>query len=125
MANRQTNDTAGAHARMVLPKGFLARGNASYTRSIGQVATTQFTPTTLPANAAAAGGLTPAGTNVTDLAPSDVRIWRLGTALEYTPEKLKHFTARASYRTDHWVDRLDSNNSGRASIYAANISAKF
>lgn len=134
MTNRQKNDTAGAHARVVLPKGFLAMGNASYTRSLGQVGVTQFTPNTLtpvldntgtPITVPYSAGWTPAGTTVTDLASSDVRIWRGGVSLSYTPEKFKHLTARAGYRVDDWVDRVDSRNSGRASISSVNVSAKF
>jgi hypothetical protein len=130
MTNRQKNDTAGAHARVVLPKGFLAMGNASYTRSLGQVGLTQFygnnveVPVAFQAVPNSQAWTTP-GAMITDLAPSDVRIWRGGLSLSYTPEKLKHLTARAAYRVDDWVDRVDSRNSGRASIYSANVSAKF
>ena len=112
MYNRQNNTTTGLHARVNLPKGFVVKANGSYTWST--VATPlNMLPRTDP------------GFALGDITPGDVRIARGGAALEFTPSKYKNLTARASYRVDDWVDKYDSNNSGRASVTQVGVSAKF
>ncbi|MBI5247583.1 MAG: hypothetical protein HY923_10410 [Elusimicrobia bacterium] len=112
MYNRQNNTTTGLHARVNLPKGFVVKANGSYTWS------TVATPLDMQPR-------TDPGQFLGDITPGDVRIARGGAALEFTPAKYKHLTARASYRVDDWVDKYDSNNSGRASVTQVGVSAKF
>ena len=57
--------------------------------------------------------------------PSDVRVARGTVGVEYTPEKFKNLTARASYSVADYVDKFDSYNSGRASIARIGASMKF
>lgn len=112
MYNRQANTTAGLHGRFNLPKGLVLRSNGSYTWST--VATPlRIMPKTDP------------GLTLGDITPGEVRIARGKVELEYTPTRYKHLTARASYRIDDWVDRIDPNNSGRASYTQVGVSAKF
>lgn len=112
MTNRQENTTAGGHARVNLPKGFVVTGNGSYTWSKVSARMHYVNSSAAPFT-------------VDDYAPTEVRIARGTVGLEYTPERYKNLTARVSYRVDDWVDRLDAGNSGRASIAQAGVSAKF
>lgn len=108
---RQLNTVFGLHARVVCPKGFVVLANGSYTRST----------ITTPIHYVYASG---AGiTN--DYTPSNVNIARGSVALEYTPEKLKNLTARASYAISDWVDKYDELNSGRASVTQLGVAMKF
>lgn len=112
MYNRQNNATTGLHARVNLPKGFVVKANGSYTRST--VATpVERTPPTNP------------GFAIGDLTPGDVRIVRSSVGVDFTPENFKNLMAHASYRVDDWVDKLDANNSGRASIAQVGATLKF
>ncbi|MDD5302060.1 MAG: hypothetical protein PHS14_03040 [Elusimicrobia bacterium] len=118
--NRQRNTTLGAHGRVNLPKGLVILGNGSYTWSVVQ------NPVNFGWTAAqAASQFTPAGTFVNDIMPSEVRVARGTLGMEYTPEKYKNLTARASYSITDWVDKVDSYNSGRASIAQVGASMKF
>lgn len=118
--NRQKNTTLGAHGRVTCPKGFVILGNGSYTWSVAQ------NPVNFGWTAAqAATQFTPAGTFVNDIMPSEVRVARGTLGMEYTPEKFKNLTARASYTVTDWVDKVDSYNSGRASIAQLGASMKF
>jgi hypothetical protein len=112
MYNRQNNTTTGIHARVNLPKGFVVKANGSYTWS------TVATPLNIQPK-------TDPGNYLGDITPGNVRIARGGAALEFTPAKYKNLTARASYRVDDWVDKYDSNNSGRASVTQIGVAAKF
>jgi len=112
MKNHTRNTTAGLHSRINLPKGFVVLGNGSYTWSVVQ------TPVHLDPK-------TDVGSYVGDLTPGDVRIARGVVGVEYTPERFKDLTAKASYRVDHWVDKIDAANSGRASIASLGASMKF
>lgn len=116
--NRQRNTTLGAHGRVNLPKGLVILGNGSYTWSVVQ------NPVNFGWTAAQAASH-PAGTFVNDIMPSDTRIARGTLGMEYTPEKLQNLTARASYSITDWVDKVDSFNSGRASIAQVGASMKF
>ncbi len=112
MYNRQNSVTTGLHARVNLPKGFVVKANGSYTRST--VATPlNMLPRTDP------------GFALGDITPGDVRIARGGVAVEFTPDKYKNWTARAGYRVDDWVDKIDAANTGRSSITQVGVSAKF
>lgn len=107
--NRQLNTVYGGHARLILPKGFVVMGNGSYTRST----------VTTPLNFRFATG------TVNDFTPSNVNIARGSLAVEYTPEKYKNLTARASYAVSDWVDKYDELNSGRASVAQLGASMRF
>lgn len=109
--NRQLNTVYGVHGRVNCPKGFVVLGNGSYTRST----------VTTPIRYTYGSGV---GT-VTDFTPSNVNIARGTAAVEYTPEKFKDLTARASYTVHDWVDKFDGNNSGRASIAQVGAKMKF
>ncbi len=109
--NRQLNTVYGVHGRVNCPKGFVVLGNGSYTRST----------VTTPIRYTYGSGV---GT-VTDFTPSNVNIARGTAAVEYTPEKFKDLTARASYTVHDWVDKYDGNNSGRASIAQVGAKMKF
>lgn len=109
VCNRQNNTVFGAHGRVNLPKGFVALGHGSYTRS------TIATPTDYQFLSG----------KINDFTPSNVNIARGGLSVEYTPEKYKHLTARAGYSVSDWVDKYDELNSGRASIAQLGVSAKF
>lgn len=118
--NRQRNTTLGAHGRVTCPKGFVILGNGSYTWSVVQ------NPVNFGwAAAQAAAQFTPAGTYVNDIMPGEVRVARGTLGVEYTPEKFKNLTARASYSVTDWVDKVDSYNSGRASVAQLGASMKF
>ena len=118
--NHQKNTTVGAHGRVNLPKGLVLLGNGSYTWSVVQ------NPVYFGWDAAmAAAQFTPALTYVNDIMPSDVRVARGTVGVEYTPEKFKNLTARASYSVADYVDKFDSYNSGRASIARIGASMKF
>ncbi|MDP3542662.1 MAG: hypothetical protein Q8T11_09385 [Elusimicrobiota bacterium] len=116
--NRQRNTTAGLHGRVVCPKGFVVLGNGSYTWSVVQNPVNFGWPL-------AAAGSHPAGTYINDIMPGEARIARGTVGLEYTPEKLPSLTARASYTVTDYVDKVDSFNSGRASIAQVGASMKF
>lgn len=118
--NRQKNTTLGAHGRVTCPKGFVILGNGSYTWSVVQ------NPVNFGwAAAQPAAQFTPAGTYINDIMPGEVRVARGTLGMEYTPEKFKNLTARASYTVTDWVDKVDSYNSGRASIAQLGASMKF
>lgn len=112
MLTSQRNTTAGVHGRVNCPKGFVVMGNGSYTWSVVQV------PTSINNTAST-------WRTINDYAPSEVRIARGTVALEYTPERLKNLTARASYTVSDWVDKIDAANSGRASVTQLGASMKF
>lgn len=109
--NRQLNTVYGVHGRINCPKGFVVLGNGSYTRST----------VTTPIRYTYGSGIN----TVTDFTPSNVNIARGTAALEYTPEKFKDLTARASYTIHDWVDKFDGNNSGRTSIAQVGAKMKF
>ncbi|MBI3297165.1 MAG: hypothetical protein HYZ75_03310 [Elusimicrobia bacterium] len=111
MNNRQTNTTAGLHARANLPKGFVVSGNGSYTWSDVS------TPMTYR-NAAL-------GYTIDDYTPYDIRIARGTMAVDYTPLSYDSLTARVSYSIQDWVDKIDNANSGRVSISQVGLTAKF
>lgn len=112
MYNRQNNTTAGLHARVNLPKGFVVKANGSYTWSA--VATPlDMQPRTDP------------GSSLGDITPGDVRIARGAASVEFTPARYKNLTARATYRVHDWVDKYDTDNSGRATYTELGVSAKF
>lgn len=125
LLNHTENSTVGGHTRFTLPAGFVALFNGSYSVMKG-VSSLNLTSDQLTAyNVAAAIGITPVGTNVGDLAPINIHVARGTAALEFTPEKFKNLTARASYSVDDWVDKYDTSNSGRASIAQVGASMKF
>jgi|CXWL01.1.fsa_nt_gi hypothetical protein len=109
--NRLLNTVYGVHGKVICPKGFVVSGNGSYTRST----------VTTPISYTYGSG---AGT-VTDFTPSNVNIARGSVAVEYTPEKFKSLTARASYSVSDWVDKYDELNSGRASVAQLGAAMKF
>ncbi|MDD5302058.1 MAG: hypothetical protein PHS14_03030 [Elusimicrobia bacterium] len=112
MLTSQRDTSLGAHGKVNLPKGVVVSANGSYVWSVVQVPTSvNNTPSVWH--------------TINDYAPSEVRIARGTVGLEYTPEKLKSLTARASYSIDDWVDKTDSANSGRASIAQLGASMKF
>lgn len=115
-ATYQRNAVAGAHGKVVCPKGFVVLGDGSYTRS------TVGTPIDYRFSGA---GSTPPYSTVNDFTPSEIHIARGTVGLEYTPEKLKNLTARASYSISDWVDKMDNLNSGRASVAQVGASMKF
>lgn len=118
--HRERNTTVGAHGRVVCPKGFVVMGNGSYTWS------TVNNPVNFGWSAAqAAAAFTPAGTYVNDFTPGDVRVARGTLGVEYTPEKYKNLTAKASYSVTDWVDKVDTYMSGRASVAQLGASMKF
>lgn len=121
---RQRNTTLGAHVRAACPKGFVVLGNGSYTWSVVRNPV-NFGWTAAEAATLAATQYTPGDTYVNDIMPSEVRIARGTLGLEYTPEKFKNLTARASYTITDWVDRVDRYNSGRASVAQVGASMKF
>ena len=89
-------------------------GSASYTDSQGSFLTKQvFDPyfTLAPGNTLDAFN------------PTDVRILRLGIIARY--ELNKYLTARAGFRHESWVDRLDSTNDGKDDIVDLGINARF
>lgn len=116
--NRQKNTTLGLHGRVVCPKGFVVLANGSYTWSVVQ------NPVNFGWSAAAANSHA-AGTYVNDIMPGEARIARGTLGMEYTPEKLPNLTARASYTVSDYVDKVDSFNSGRASVAQLGASMKF
>ncbi len=106
----QTRNTVwGAHAKVNLPKGVVVMGNGTYTRS------TVKTPALLRYT----------GGTLEDYTPTNVNIARGSVAVEYTPEKYKNLTARASYSVSDWVDKFDELNSGRYSVAQLGVSSKF
>lgn len=109
MKNHQKNTAAGAHGRIVLPKGFVVSANGSYV----------WAKLSTPMHWNSGNGI------VGDDTPNDTRIARGTLALEYTPEKFKNITARGSYSIDDWCDMVNSDNSGRASVGQLGVSAKF
>ena len=112
MYNRQVNRTTGLHGRVNLPRGFTVKTSGSYTWA--QVTTPlEMRPRTDP------------GFALSDITPGDVRIARGSVGLEYRPARYKQLTARASYRMDHWVDKFDPANNGRASYTQVGVSATF
>ncbi|MBI3565905.1 MAG: hypothetical protein HY079_11955 [Elusimicrobia bacterium] len=121
MVNNIINNTAGAHVRVRLPKGVAVLGNGSYTWSNSHVNVNGLNSNVLKPYTTE----TLAGATVNDLYPADTRIARGTVGVEYTPEKWKNWTARASYSIDDWVDKYDPNNSGRASVSQVGLSAKF
>lgn len=122
--HRQWNTTVGAHARVVCPKGFVVKGNGSYTWSI-VTNPVNFGWNAVQAASLPASAFTPAGTYVNDIQPSEVRVARGTLGLDYTPEKFKSLTAHASYTVTDWVDKVDSYMSGRASVAQLGASMKF
>lgn len=116
--NRQRNTTLGLHGRVTCPKGFVILGNGSYTWSVVQ------NPVNFGWPLAAANSHA-AGTYVNDIMPGENRIARGTLGVEYTPEKLPNLTARASYTVTDYVDKVDSFNSGRASVAQLGASMKF
>ncbi|MFA6093790.1 MAG: hypothetical protein WCU88_09535 [Elusimicrobiota bacterium] len=110
MNNRQENSVADAGGRINLPLGFTVKGSGSYAWSRMQTPLHFMTTDNYIMN---------------DYTPSDVRIARGSLTLEYTPSGYKSITARAGYRIDDWVDKTDTNNSGRASIAQLGLEAKF
>lgn len=121
--HRERNTTIGAHGRVVCPKGFVVKGNGSYTWST-VVNPVNFGWGALTA-AQTAAMQTPSGTYINDIQPSEVRVARGTVGVEYTPEKFKNLTARASYTVTDWVDKVDTYMSGRASIAQVGASMKF
>lgn len=121
---RQRNTTLGVNGRVVCPKGFVVLGNGSYTWSVVQNPV-NFGWTPAQAATLAASQVTPGGTFVNDIMPSETRIARGTLGFEYTPEKFPSLTARASYTVTDWVDKVDSYNSGRASVAQVGASMKF
>jgi hypothetical protein len=113
VTHAQRNKVAGARGRFELPKGFVVKGDGYYTWMTVR-APLQWPLVNMP-------GLT----RVDDWSPRDIRVARGGATVEYTPPKYRNLTARASYRVDDWVDKTDSNNSGRASVGELGMSAKF
>jgi hypothetical protein len=61
--------------------------------------------------------------NVQTMNPSDLRILRYGLNARY--ELAKNFDARGGFRQESWVDRVDSLNDGRNTVYDLGVSAKF
>lgn len=118
MPNTQRNTTLGAHGRVNLPKGVSLSANGSYTWSVVHV------PVHLNGTGLA-GGYATNPFAIGDYAPSEVRIARGGVMLEFTPEKFKNLTARASYNVSDWVDKIDAANSGRSSVAGLGASMKF
>lgn len=115
-ATYQRNAVAGVHGKVVCPKGFVVSGDGTYTRStVGTPIDYRFT----------GAGSTPPYSTVNDFTPSEIHIARGTLILEYTPEKLKNLTARASYSVSDWVDKMDDQNSGRASVAQLGASMKF
>ncbi|MCX5795543.1 MAG: hypothetical protein NTY77_08635 [Elusimicrobia bacterium] len=55
--------------------------------------------------------------------PSDVRILRFGLIARY--ELNKYVSARAGYRRQSWIDRVNSANDGRDDAFDLGLSAKF
>ncbi|MEQ1918860.1 MAG: hypothetical protein ABL955_06640 [Elusimicrobiota bacterium] len=108
---RMINKVYGVHGRVVCPKGFVVTGQGSYTNSTVQT----------PIFYVFASG----ADYTNDYSPSNVNIARGSVAVEYTPEKFKDLTARASYAISDWVDRYDELNSGRSSIAQEGASMKF
>lgn len=112
----QRNAVAGVHGKVVCPKGIVVSGDGTYTRStVGTPIDYRFT---------GAGAASPYST-VNDFTPSEINIARGTLIVEYTPEKLKNLTARASYSVSDWVDKNDNLNSGRASVAQVGGSYKF
>ncbi len=106
----QTRNTIwGAHTKVNLPKGFVVMGNGSYTRS------TVKTPALLRYT----------GGTLEDYTPTNTAIARGSAAVEFTPERYKNLTARASYSVSDWVDKFDELNSGRASVAQLGVAMKF
>lgn len=124
MLNKIVNNTVGGHTKVRLPKGFTVLANGSYTWSNAHVNVHGLNPGILIPYSVG-GTQTAAGANINDLAPADTRIARGTLAVEYSPEKWKNWTARASYGIDDWVDKYDPGNSGRTSVAQVGLSAKF
>lgn len=61
--------------------------------------------------------------NVQSMNPSDLNILRYGVNVRY--ELAKNFSARAGFRQESWVDRIDSLNDGRDTIYDLGVDARF
>ncbi len=89
-------------------------GDVSYTDSEGTFLTSQvFDPYFTGAP----------GSTVQAFNPTDLRILRYGAHVNY--ELAKYVSARAGFRQSSWIDRIDSSNDGRESVYDLGVSAKF
>jgi len=89
-------------------------GDASYTDSEGTFLTSQvFDPyfTSAP------------GSTFQSFNPTDLRILRYSARANY--ELAKYVTVKVGFRQSSWIDRIDSINDGRDSVYDLGVSAKF
>ncbi len=90
-------------------------GDASYTDSQGAFLASQvFDPYFTG---------TGAGSTVQSFNPTDLRILRYSAHANY--ELAKHVTAKIGFRQSSWIDRINSSNDGRDSVYDLGVSAKF
>ncbi|MDE2291802.1 MAG: hypothetical protein KGL53_06945 [Elusimicrobia bacterium] len=108
------NDVLTANGMTKLPLKLVARGDAAYTISHAHWYVTQFDPYFTGAAA---------GTHLSDINPSEVRIvrWRL----ELAREVYKDVSARVSYDQQQWVDKYDATQNGRIGVTEVALAAKF
>lgn len=103
------NSVLSGNVNANLSKGINVSVNSSYATSKAAMVTTKVDDGTT--------------VNIPKVNPTDIRMFKWGVSVGY--EITKDVTARMGYYQDHWMDKYDDRNDGRANVAELALSAKF